>query len=261
MNNVGGHIAILAGAGLAAVAVSALMHPGQRTETASTAQAPVVVTLPPRTSGPVPPSPASAAPRPSATPGDRVSLARQLQIELRRVGCYAGEINGAWTTPTRAAMKTFTDKVNALLPIDKPDYILLALVQGHRQRVCGPVDTLAPAPAIAAAPKLLSPPAPAMRAAPRLLAPPTPATHAAPRIEPSPRPPAARAAPAPESPAAPTPPGERPHRNAQHDGPVPAVGVYERRGRRSLRPSPQLRYARSLVRSLKRAAMMPLRLP
>ncbi len=139
MNNVSGHIAILAGAGLAAVALAVLVHPGQRTETASSAQAPVVVTLPRRPSEPTSPSPgpASEAPRGIAMPSDRASLARQLQVELKRVGCYAGEINGLWTMPTRAAMKTFTDKVNATLPIDKPDHILMALVQSHRQRVCG----------------------------------------------------------------------------------------------------------------------------
>jgi hypothetical protein len=34
-------------------------------------------------------------------------------------------------------MKTFTNRINAILPIDKPDQILLTLVQGYRDRVCG----------------------------------------------------------------------------------------------------------------------------
>jgi hypothetical protein len=74
--------------------------------------------------------------------GDRASLARELQRELRRVGCYDGEINGAWTTSTRQAMKAFTDRVNATLPIKEPDAVLLALVQGHQHKACG-----APCPA------------------------------------------------------------------------------------------------------------------
>ena len=70
-------------------------------------------------------------------PGDRVGLTRELQRELRRVGCYDGESNGTWTPAARRAMKSFTDRVNATLPIDQPDYILLTLVQGRQERVCG----------------------------------------------------------------------------------------------------------------------------
>jgi hypothetical protein len=67
---------------------------------------------------------------------DRVSLARDLQRELRRVGCYDGEINGVWTTSTRRAMKAFTDRVNATLPLEEPDHVLLALVRNHPDSAC-----------------------------------------------------------------------------------------------------------------------------
>jgi len=46
-------------------------------------------------------------------PGGREALARELQRELARVGCYDGKINGAWTTSTRQAMKAFIERVNA----------------------------------------------------------------------------------------------------------------------------------------------------
>lgn len=124
---------VLAGAGIAIYAVSLTLQPSD-----GTSSAPVVVTLPQRQVEPPAPVPA-VRPQPAiATPADRVSLARELQRELRRVGCYDGEINGVWTTSTRMAMKTFTDRVNAKLPIDAPDYILLSLVQGRRETVCGP---------------------------------------------------------------------------------------------------------------------------
>src|SRR5947207_1138662 len=64
-------------------------------------------------------------------------MARELQRELKRVGCYDGEINATWTPSTRRAMKAFTDRVNATLPVEEPDYILLALVQSHQDNVCG----------------------------------------------------------------------------------------------------------------------------
>jgi hypothetical protein len=48
-----------------------------------------------------------------------------------------GELNGAWTPSTRRAMKAFTDRVNATLPVEEPDGILFAMVQGHLDRACG----------------------------------------------------------------------------------------------------------------------------
>jgi len=98
----------------------------------------VVVTLPKRSAEPPAPVATASLPVPAGRPAaDPATLARQLQTELRRVGCYEGEINGLWTTSTRLAMRAFTERVNAKLPIDKPDQILLSLVQGHQGRVCG----------------------------------------------------------------------------------------------------------------------------
>lgn len=86
------------------------------------------------------PASSAAAPIKSSKPSDsmtRAELARDLQRELSRAGCYGGEINGAWTAPTRRAMAAFMERVNASLPIDEPDYILLTLVQGQSGVVCG----------------------------------------------------------------------------------------------------------------------------
>lgn len=74
---------------------------------------------------------------PIAVPSERIRLVRELQRELKRLGCYSHEINGEWTPGTRAAMKDFTDRVNAVLPLEKPDTVLLALLQSHDEIVCG----------------------------------------------------------------------------------------------------------------------------
>ncbi|HEY8193976.1 MAG TPA: hypothetical protein VIF13_02920 [Hyphomicrobium sp.] len=66
----------------------------------------------------------------------RYLLARDLQRGLKRAGCYGGEINGAWTMSTRRAMAAFIDRANATLPSDKPDYVLLSLVQSHDDISC-----------------------------------------------------------------------------------------------------------------------------
>jgi len=68
---------------------------------------------------------------------DRSQLARALQRELLRVGCYDREINGVWTTSSRMAMQTFLERVNAALPFDEPDVVLLSLVQAHKGAACG----------------------------------------------------------------------------------------------------------------------------
>jgi hypothetical protein len=95
--------------------------------------APVVVMLPYRAE----PLPAGPKHRVGSLPRDRASLTRELQVELRRVGCYGGELNGVWTPAARKAMKAFTDRVNASLPVGEPDDILLALVQTHQGEACG----------------------------------------------------------------------------------------------------------------------------
>ncbi len=74
--------------------------------------------------------------RPTEPVLDRAGLARELQRQLKRVGCYDGEINGVWTPGARKSMKVFTDRVNASLPVEQPDYILLAMVQGHQGLAC-----------------------------------------------------------------------------------------------------------------------------
>ena len=70
-------------------------------------------------------------------PRARYKLVREIQQELRRVGCYWGRIDGSWKYAIKNAMKEFTDRVNATLPLDQPDYIQLTLIQSQRDGVCG----------------------------------------------------------------------------------------------------------------------------
>jgi hypothetical protein len=76
----------------------------------------------------------------SSRPADedaRRELVKDLQRELKRVGCYEGDLTGTWSATTKKAMASFTDRVNATLPLEEPDYILLTLVQGHTAQACG----------------------------------------------------------------------------------------------------------------------------
>ena len=78
-----------------------------------------------------------ASRQPVVAPVVGPQLVRQMQQELKRLGCYAHEINGDWTPPTRRAMKDFLDRVNAVLPLGGPETVHLALLKGQPEPVCG----------------------------------------------------------------------------------------------------------------------------
>lgn len=76
------------------------------------------------------------APSTNPLPQAGALLTKELQRQLRRVGCYSGEIDGLWTQSTRRAMQTFTNRVNATLPVERPDHVLLAILQSQPDRIC-----------------------------------------------------------------------------------------------------------------------------
>ena len=78
--------------------------------------------------------------------------------ELKRVGCYEGEIHGVWTRSTRDAMERFTELANAKLPTQEPDIVLLSLVRGYAENTgCDRSVITAAGPNIAPSPKEASP--------------------------------------------------------------------------------------------------------
>lgn len=102
----------------------------------------------------VQPAAAAAAPSGALEPTDpeaRYRLVVDIQQQLKRVGCYWGRVNGAWTSNTREAMREFTMHANSPLPVEKPDYLLLQMVKSQPGRSCGAGET-ADAQAPAAAP-------------------------------------------------------------------------------------------------------------
>lgn len=73
----------------------------------------------------------------SGLPPDRAQLTQAIQVQLKRAGCYHGATDGVWSASVRRSMKTFTDRVNATLPVEQPDIILLAMLRSHQDGVCG----------------------------------------------------------------------------------------------------------------------------
>ncbi len=81
-------------------------------------------------------APSSATSATAASTADRYELARSIQRELKRVGCYYGEIDGSWGLGSKRALAAFMDRVNASLPYREPDYILLALIRAQPAAAC-----------------------------------------------------------------------------------------------------------------------------
>jgi hypothetical protein len=132
MNSLVGHFLILGGAAAAIGVMSYFVGWPQPAPPAQTSVS-VVATEPSN-------RPPLAQPQNVPVPKHIASLTREIQRELKRVGCYDGEIDGKWNAQSRVAMKSFTDYVNAKLPVERPDYILLRLAQGHQGKACGSAE-------------------------------------------------------------------------------------------------------------------------
>lgn len=79
----------------------------------------------------------------------KAALARDIQTELARLGCYAGPIDGNWSPEAQRAAGSFVTEANARIPVGEPDLALFSLAKSARENAaCGPAITTAQAPAI-----------------------------------------------------------------------------------------------------------------
>ncbi len=115
--------------------------------------------------------PATVVPVPAlATPQrdrPRPELVRDIQRELKRVGCYAGDVDGEWGAGSRRAVQAFMERVNSTVPNDEPDLIQLTLVRGYFGVACArqcPADRMQPGSG-----RCLEGPTMATRPAPRVI--------------------------------------------------------------------------------------------
>lgn len=98
---------------------------------------PVAVEVPRTEMAEAPPAPSPLFAASDDSNNSRASVVRRIKRELRRVGCYDGRIDSEWDRSSRAAMATFVDRVNASLPSQEPDVVLLNLVRNHKAAACG----------------------------------------------------------------------------------------------------------------------------
>ena len=144
MNSLVGHFLILAGAAASICGLSFFVGWPLSTPPDETAASATVAQ--PTTNDPNTPRPLAQVLN-VPIPKDVATLTKAIQRELKRVGCYHGQLDGRWDARSRLAMKTFIDYVNAKLPVDRPDYVLLRLAQAHQGKACGATEskTLQPA--------------------------------------------------------------------------------------------------------------------
>ncbi len=73
----------------------------------------------------------------AAAPANDPKLTRKIQRELRRVGCLRSAADGVWGSGTERAMRRFSERIDADLPVDGPDTVLLILLEKFDNRACG----------------------------------------------------------------------------------------------------------------------------
>jgi hypothetical protein len=90
---------------------------------------------------------ATFSPHPAPAPGAVVpapaietqEITRILKTELRRVGCYAGNIDGTWGRPASEALQRFNQLAGAKLNVQMASIDSISAVRDKTRRVCPPV--------------------------------------------------------------------------------------------------------------------------
>ena len=77
----------------------------------------------------------AAIPPPAANAADPHELARSLQFELMRVGCFVGKVTGEFDDDTKAALRKFLKRASKDLP-EEPSPDAIKAVRGSDNRVC-----------------------------------------------------------------------------------------------------------------------------
>ena len=77
---------------------------------------------------------AAAVPPPASAPVP--PLARQLQVELQRVGCSPGAIDGVWSDKAKTALGRFARHAKLTIPTGEPTLAALEALKAQEGRIC-----------------------------------------------------------------------------------------------------------------------------
>lgn len=81
-------------------------------------------------------TPPAAQPEPPKPTIDPAQTARQLQTELRRVGCYPGDANGNWNNDSRKALELFNKHAGTKLDVKMASLDAVDVLKGKGSRIC-----------------------------------------------------------------------------------------------------------------------------
>lgn len=68
--------------------------------------------------------------------GDPLTLARDLQGELKRLGCLSGEVDGEWGDGSKKALKDFARHAKLSVASDEPTTAVLDVAAAMQERAC-----------------------------------------------------------------------------------------------------------------------------
>lgn len=68
--------------------------------------------------------------------GEPLTLARDLQGELKRLGCLSGEVDGVWGEGSRKALKDFARHAKLSIASDEPTTAVLDAATAMKERAC-----------------------------------------------------------------------------------------------------------------------------
>jgi peptidoglycan hydrolase-like protein with peptidoglycan-binding domain len=63
-------------------------------------------------------------------------MTQSMQKELKRVGCYSGEVDGKWGEGTRDAVQEFADESKMVLSTSEPTEVALNVLTASKTGVC-----------------------------------------------------------------------------------------------------------------------------
>lgn len=72
----------------------------------------------------------------SVAPTDTRDLTRSLQVELKRVGCFPGLVDGVWGDATKGALANFARLAKLDVATDAPTPIAVDALKSRHDRVC-----------------------------------------------------------------------------------------------------------------------------
>ena len=82
------------------------------------------------------PAPQTSAPTPPPTPPSKAELAKSVQAELRRVGCFSGPADGDWDSASRRSLELFNKNAGTTLDAKAASTEALDAIRPKSARVC-----------------------------------------------------------------------------------------------------------------------------